>query len=186
MKCDWKHLLYAYRNNPVLQKYRQPAALTISLFSQPNAAERGSLLLPHSLILFSLNLPMGGMILLTVRTNSGFSYPGHRHIIYASALYTFYAFIQSIRSLIRFRRIGSPILSAAKVLNFIAAMMSLLALQTAMISRFCENSESFRVLMNALTGGGIWCTVVLLAVFLLLRSRKLVAAQAPSVSPRFR
>ncbi len=44
---------------------------------------------------------MGGMILPTVRTNSGFSYPGH--ILYVSTLSAFYAFIQSIRGLVRFR-----------------------------------------------------------------------------------
>lgn len=44
---------------------------------------------------------MGGMILPTVRTNSCFSYP--RHIVYVSALSAFYAFIQSIRGLVRFR-----------------------------------------------------------------------------------
>lgn len=44
---------------------------------------------------------MGGMILPTARTNSGFSYPGH--ILYVSALSAFYAFIQSIRDLVRFR-----------------------------------------------------------------------------------
>lgn len=37
---------------------------------------------------------MVGMILPTVRTNSGFSYPGH--ILYVSALSAFYAFIQSV------------------------------------------------------------------------------------------
>lgn len=44
---------------------------------------------------------MSGMILPTVRTNSGFSYPGH--IVYVSALSAFYAFIQFIRGLVRFR-----------------------------------------------------------------------------------
>lgn len=86
---------------------------------------------------------MGGMILPTVRTNSGFSYPGH--IVYVSALSAFYAFIQSIRSLVR-----------------------------------------FRVLMNAPTGGGIWCTIVLPVVFMLLRSRKLIAAQTSSIFQHFR
>lgn len=38
--------------------------------------------------LFLLNIPMGGMIVLMVRTDSGFSYPGY--VIYLSALYTFY------------------------------------------------------------------------------------------------
>ena len=95
------------------------------------------------LLLFLLNLPMGGMILPTVRTNSGFSYS--RHILYVSALSAFYAFIQSIRGLLR-----------------------------------------FRVLMNAPTGGGIWCTMVLPVVFMLLRSRKLIAAQTSSIFQHFR
>lgn len=58
---------------------------------------------------------MVGMTVLTARTNSGFSYPGS--ILYLSALYTFYAVAVSIVDLVKFRRLGSPILSAAKVLN---------------------------------------------------------------------
>lgn len=85
-------------------------------------------------LLFLLNVPMGGMIVLMVRTNSGFSYPGY--IIYLSALNTFYTMATSIQNLVKFRKLGSPILSAAKVLNFIATMMSVLGLQTAMISPF--------------------------------------------------
>ena len=46
-------------------------------------------------LLFLLNIPMGGMIVLMVRTDSGFSYPGH--IIYLSALYTFYSIISPLR-----------------------------------------------------------------------------------------
>ena len=82
-------------------------------------------------LLFLLNIPMGGMIILMVLTNSGFSYPGH--IIYLSALYTFYTLVTSVLNLVKFRRLGSPILTAAKVLNFISAMISILGLQTAMI-----------------------------------------------------
>ncbi len=117
-----------------------------------------------------LNVPMGGMIVLMVRTNSGFSYPGY--IIYLSALYTFYTMVTSIQNLVKFRKLGSPILSAAKVLNFIAAMMSILGLQTAMISRFSENGESYRKMMNAITGGFVYGIVILIAVIMLLCSRK--------------
>ncbi len=122
-------------------------------------------------LLFLLNIPMGGMILLMVRTNSGFSYPGS--IIYLSALYTFYAMTVSSINLVKFRRLGSPILSAAKVLNFIAAMMSVLGLQTAMISRFSENGESFRKMMNTITGGFVYGTVIVIAIYMLLHSRTL-------------
>ena len=121
-------------------------------------------------LLFLLNFPMGGMIVLMVRTNSGFSYPGY--IIYLSALYTFYTMVTSIQNLVKFRKLGSPILSAAKVLNFIAAMMSILGLQTAMISRFSENGESYRKMMNAITGGFVYGIVILIAVIMLLHSRK--------------
>lgn len=121
-------------------------------------------------LLFLLNIPMGGMIVLMVRTNSAFSYPGS--IIYLSALYTFYTMVTSVLNLVKFRKLGSPILSAAKVLNFIAAMMSILGLQTAMISRFSENGESYRKMMNAITGGFVYGIVILNAVIMLLHSRK--------------
>ena len=101
---------------------------------------------------------MGGMIVLMVRTNSGFSYPGY--IIYLSAFYTFYTMIISVLNLVKFRKLGSPILSAAKVLNFIAAMMSILGLQTAMISRFSENGEAYRKMMNTITGGFVYGIVI--------------------------
>ena len=124
-----------------------------------------------ALLLFLLNIPMGGMIVLTVRTNSGFSYPGY--VIYLSALYTFYTMVTAVINLVKFRKLGSPILSAAKVLNFVVAMMSILGLQTAMISRFSENGETYRKMMNAVTGGFVYGTVILIAVYMLLHGRKL-------------
>lgn len=122
-------------------------------------------------LLFLLNIPMGGMIVLMVRTNSSFFYPGY--IIYLSALYTFYTMAVSIVNLVKFRKLGSPILSAAKVLNFVSAMMSILGLQTAMISRFSVNGENYRGLMNAVTGGFVYGIVVMIAVYMLLHSRKI-------------
>lgn len=121
-------------------------------------------------LLFLLNLPMGGMILLMVLTNSGYSYPGY--VIYLSAMYTFYTMVISVINLVRFRRLGSPILSAAKVLNFIAALMSILGLQTAMIAQFSTEGDGFRKMMNAITGGAIWLSVILTAVYMLYRSSK--------------
>ena len=122
-------------------------------------------------LLFLLNIPMGGMIVLMVLTDYGYSYPGY--VIYLSALYTFYTIILAIVNLVKFRKLGSPILSAAKVLNFVAALMSLLGLQTAMISQFSTEGEDFRRMMNAITGGGVWFSVILIAVYLLLHSRNM-------------
>ena len=122
-------------------------------------------------LLFLLNIPMGGMITLMVLTDSGYSYPGY--VIYLSALYTFYTIILAIVNLVKFRKLGRPILSAAKVLNFVAALMSLLGLQTAMISQFSTEGENFRRMMNTITGSGVWFAVILTAVYMLLHSRKM-------------
>ena len=110
------------------------------------------------------------IFVLMVRTNSGFSYPGY--IIYLSAFYTFYTMVISVLNLVKFRKLGSPILSAAKVLNFIAAMMSILGLQTAMISRFSENGEAYRKMMNTITGGFVYGIVIVIAITMLLHSKK--------------
>lgn len=131
-------------------------------------------------LLFLLNIPMGSMIVLMVRTNSGFFYPGY--IIYLSALYTFYTMVTSGLNIMKFRKLGSPVLSAAKVLNFISAMMSILGLQTAMISRFSEHGENYRRMMNAITGSFVYGIVILIAIYMLLHGRYL-RKKVESVEP---
>lgn len=117
-------------------------------------------------LLFLLNIPMGGMILLMIKTNSGFSYPGY--VIYISALYTFYTMAMSVVNLVKYRKIGSPVLSAAKVLNFVAAMMSILGLQTAMIAQFSTDGEEYRKLMNTITGSFVYGIVVIIAIYMIV------------------
>ena len=128
-------------------------------------------------MLILLNIPMGGMIVLMVLTDSGYFYPGY--VIYLSAMYTFYTFAVSVINIVRFRKLGSPVLSAAKDLNFVAALMSLLGLQTAMISQFSPERNNFRILMNAVTGGVVWCTVILIAVYMLFHSRTMKRGEFP-------
>lgn len=120
-------------------------------------------------LLFLLNLPMGGMMVLMVLTDSGFSYPGY--VIYLSAIYTFYICGMAVANVFRFRKMGSPILSAAKILNFVAAMMSVLGLQTAMIAQFSPQDNAFRTTMNAITGGAVYASVIVIAALMLHRSK---------------
>lgn len=120
-------------------------------------------------MLFILNIPMGIMITMMIVTNSGFSYPGY--VIYLSAIYTFYSMISSVVNIIRFRRLGSPVLSAAKALNFVSAMMSVLGLQTAMIAAFSPGREAWRRMMNSITGGIVYVGVIATAMYMLIRSR---------------
>ena len=85
---------------------------------------------------------------------------------------TFYTMVTSVINLVKFRRLRSPILSAAEVLNFIAVLMSILGLQTAMIAQFSTEGENYRRMMNAITGGAVWLSVILTAVYMLYLSSK--------------
>lgn len=114
--------------------------------------------------LLALNVPIGGLTLLMVSGQSVSALPGH--LIYLSALYTFVMMFLAISNLIRFRKLGSPILSAAKVLSLVAA---LLTLQSALIDRFGTAQGSFRLLMTRLTGSAVYATVLVIAVWMLRR-----------------
>ena len=107
--------------------------------------------------------------MLFILNNSGFSYPGY--VIYLSAIYTVYSMISSVVNIVRFRRLGSPVLSAAKALNFVSAMMSVLGLQTAMIAAFSPGREAWRRMMNSITGGIVYVGVIATAMYMLIRSR---------------
>lgn len=121
-------------------------------------------------VLFLLNIPMGGVIVLVVIESKAFSYPGH--VLYLSALYAFYAIIVAVIHLIKSRKAGSLFLSASKVLSTVSAMMSILALQTALLSRFSAENSAFNHGMNAGTGVAVWTGVLLLAVGMLAHERK--------------
>ena len=117
--------------------------------------------------LLVLNVPIGGLALLMVSGQSVSALPGH--LIYLSALYTFVMMYLAISNLIRFRKLGSPILSAAKVLSLVAALLSLLTLQSALIDRFGAEQDSFRLLMTRLTGSAVYASVLIIAVWMLRR-----------------
>lgn len=118
-----------------------------------------------AVVLLLLNIPMGGVIVLVVMEDRAFSYPGHA--IYLSAMYAFYAIIVALINLIKSRKTGNLFLSASKVLGMVSAMMSILALQTALLSRFSAESTDYSQAMNAGTGFAVWTGVLLLAVGML-------------------
>ena len=122
-------------------------------------------------ILLLLNLALTGVVILVVQENEGFRYAGY--LIYAMAMYAFYNVITAVRNVVRFRRYRSPVMSAAKAVNLAAALVSILALETAMLAQFGSNdSERFRAVMSGATGGGV-CTIILgIAVYMIRRATK--------------
>lgn len=123
------------------------------------------------IILLFMNVALTGIVILAVRQNSGFEYPGM--LIYVMAMYTFYATITAVRNVVKFRRYGSPVMSAAKVINLTAALVSMLSLETAMLTQFgAADDPKFRQIMTASTGAGISLSVLGMAVFMIVWSTK--------------
>ena len=123
------------------------------------------------IVLLLMNQALAGIVTFIVHQNRGFDYPGL--LIYGMALYAFYSITMAIINLVKFRRHGSPVLSAAKAVSFVAALVSMLSLTTAMLAQFGgDDTSNFRQIMTASVGGGV-CTIVIgMAGYMIWKSSK--------------
>ena len=122
-------------------------------------------------ILLLVNLTLSGAVLMILYQNRGYDYPGM--LIYVMAMYTFYATTHAIVDIIKYRALGSPIMSTAKIVALSAALVSMLNLETAMFAQFgAEMTPQNQQIMIAATGAGISATVITLSVLLIVRATK--------------
>ena len=122
-------------------------------------------------ILLLINLSLSGAVLMILYQHRGYDYPGI--MIYVMAMYTFYALTMSIVDIVKYRKMGSPIMSTAKIVSLSAALVSMLNLETAMFAQFGgEMSPENQQIFIILTGAGISITVVTLSVILIVRATK--------------
>lgn len=120
------------------------------------------------LMLF-LNLSISAFVFMTVFQNKGYVYSGI--VIYATAAYTFYRLIIAFVQIGKFRKQNKPVLSASKFLNLSASLMSLFALQTAMLTQFGDENVNSTAL-NAFTGVFVCFSVICIAVSMIIRSTR--------------
>lgn len=122
-------------------------------------------------LLLLMNLTLGVIVFYIVWQNRGFEYH-YIHTI-AMAAYTFTAMTLAIINIFKYRRYESPLMSAARVISFASALVSILSLETAMLTSFGqENSSSFRQIMTALTGAAVCLLVLALAIYMIIHSTK--------------
>lgn len=123
------------------------------------------------ILLAVMTMALSGMILFIVRQDGGYDYPGV--LIYVMAMYAFYAVITAVVNIIKFRKHGSPVLSAAKAINLTAALVSMLALETAMLSQFGSSDDHlFRQIMTASTGAAVCGFVLAMAIYMIVHAGK--------------
>ena len=122
-------------------------------------------------ILLLVNLSLSGAVLMILYQNRGYDYPGI--MIYVMAMYTFYSTTHAIVDMVKYRALGSPVMSTAKIVSLSAALVSMLNLETAMFAQFgADMTQKDQNVMIILTGAGISITVVTLSVILIVKATK--------------
>ncbi len=121
-----------------------------------------------ALLMLLLNIGIAGMMVLMVRDNRHYTYPGY--VIYAQAAYTFYTAVTAVVNLCKYRKIGSPILSASKAVSLIGTAMSVMALQSAMLVQFGDENSTFRQTMNTATGSAVTVLAMVITVYMIIHA----------------
>ena len=122
-------------------------------------------------ILLLINLSLSGAVLMILYRNRGYDYPGI--LIYIMAMYTFYSTIHATMEFIRYRKLGSPVMTTARIVSLSAALVSMLNLETAMFAQFGkEMSPENQRIFVILTGAGVSITVITLSILLILRANR--------------
>ena len=122
-------------------------------------------------ILLLINLSLSGAVLMILYQQKGYDYPGI--MIYVMALYTFYALTMSIVDIVKYRKMGSPVMSTAKIVSLSAALVSMLNLETAMFAQFgADMAPEHQRIFIILTGAGVSITVVTLSAILIVNANK--------------
>ena len=124
-------------------------------------------------ILLLVNLSLSSAVLMILYQSRGYDYPGI--LIYVMAVYTFYSTIHAVVDLVKYRKLGSPIMSTAKIVSLSAALVSMLNLETAMFAQFGgEMTPETQRIFIILTGAGVSIVVVTLSVLLITKATKAI------------
>ena len=119
-------------------------------------------------LMLPVNIVFSGICVMIVIGKRSYTYPGV--LIYAMAGYTIYYVISAVLSVVKFRKYGSPVVSATKVIRLTTALISILSLETAMISRFGDNETSFRQITTGVSGAIVCAILLAMGSYMIIKS----------------
>ena len=126
------------------------------------------------IVFLVMNLAISLIIFFMVYWNRTFAH--HMITAIAMAAYTFTALTTAIINVIKYRKYNSPVYSASKAISLAAALVSMLTLESTMLTTFGEGTMSAieRKWMLGATGGVISVLIVTMAIYMIvLGTRKL-------------
>lgn len=126
------------------------------------------------IIFLIMNLAVSLMIFFMVYWNRTFVH--HEITAIAMATYTFTSFTVAIVSIVKYRKIGSPVYSAAKAISLASACVSMLTLETTMLTAFNDGGMTLaaRRILLGVSGGVVCAVIIAIAVFMIVRGNRLL------------
>lgn len=121
-------------------------------------------------LLIGLTVILSVAVAQMVLSDKSFEYAGV--IIYASCAYSFYKIIMSLVNLSRAKKQDDMTVRAMRNINLADALVSVLAMQTAMLRAFGEgNGHGF---INGLTGTVVCLLVIILGIYMIVKGNLLL------------
>ena len=122
-------------------------------------------------IFLLMNLALALIVFFMVYWNRTFHH--HEITTIAMAAYTFTAFVLAVVNLVKYRKYQSPVYSASKAISLTAACVSMLTLESTMLTTWGEGeSPLFRRLMLAATGAAVLIFVITMAVYMIVQGSR--------------
>ena len=123
-------------------------------------------------VFLTMNLVLSVMVFFMIYWNRTFEHDEITTITMAA--YTFTSLTVAIINVIKYRKYDSPIYSASKAISLAAASVSILTLESTMLTTFGgETMDAFtQKLMLGLTGGAIAAFIIGMAIYMIHQSTK--------------
>jgi hypothetical protein len=120
------------------------------------------------IVFLLMNLALALIIFFMVYFNRTFRH--HMITAIAMAAYTFTALTTAIINVIKYRRYNSPVYSASKAISLAAALVSMLTLESTMLTAFGDGTmtATAQKWMLGATGGAISLSVVAIAIYMIV------------------
>jgi len=119
-----------------------------------------------------MNLALALIIFFMVYFNRSFEH--HMITAIAMAAYTFTAFTVAIVNMVKYRKYNSPVFSASKAISLAAALVSMLTLESTMLTTFGDTTmtATAQKWMLGATGGAISVLIVATAIYMIVVGTK--------------
>jgi hypothetical protein len=119
-----------------------------------------------------MNLALALIIFFMVYWNRTFEH--HMITAIAMAAYTFTTFAVAIVNVVKYRKYNSPVFSASKAISLAADLVSMLTLESTMLTAFSDETmtDISRKLMLGVTGGVISLLIVAMAIYMIVVGTK--------------